>query len=226
MFTCVVLTYNRLHSLQRCLYALINRSTYDNRIIVVDNGSTDGTQEFVRQLSDLDVELIQSTNDMGVISRNLAFKQADTEYIAQIDDDVVVNPEWDIFPAEYLTTGQCEAVGVQGSYVCSDWSNMNDGPTPLYNYCDCLAGYCWAFKNEGWLYDENLAPFWFEEGELQLRMTIEKRYRKLPINMYCTHLCQRNTPVNWEIHNKNMAYVRNKYQGIFVSERERKNEQK
>ena len=45
----VVLNYNGRHLLGECLDAVL-RQTYPNReVIVVDNGSTDGSQDFVRE---------------------------------------------------------------------------------------------------------------------------------------------------------------------------------
>jgi GT2 family glycosyltransferase len=44
----LVLTYNRKDILSRCLYAIVNQVEPADEIIVFDNGSTDGTFEFLR----------------------------------------------------------------------------------------------------------------------------------------------------------------------------------
>jgi len=48
--TAVVITHNRLHLLKECLRALENQSYPLYRILVVDNNSTDGTKDFLKNL--------------------------------------------------------------------------------------------------------------------------------------------------------------------------------
>ena len=52
---CVVVTYNRLDCLKDCLTALHNQSFKDFDIVVVNNGSTDGTEEYLRSQSSINV---------------------------------------------------------------------------------------------------------------------------------------------------------------------------
>lgn len=51
----VVVTYNRLALLQECVAALRIQSRRVNEIIVVDNGSTDGTSSWLKEQNDLTV---------------------------------------------------------------------------------------------------------------------------------------------------------------------------
>lgn len=55
-----IVTYNRINELKRCLEALRNQSYKDFDVIVVNNGSTDGTLEFLEEQTDLIV--INQTN--------------------------------------------------------------------------------------------------------------------------------------------------------------------
>lgn len=48
---CVVVTYNRLSLLKECLSALENQTYPIQRIVIVDNCSTDGTSEFLDSLT-------------------------------------------------------------------------------------------------------------------------------------------------------------------------------
>lgn len=60
----VVVTYNRRSDLTECLSALRSQTRRPDRIIVVDNGSTDGSRELV--LSDFpEVELFGATENVG-----------------------------------------------------------------------------------------------------------------------------------------------------------------
>lgn len=55
----VVVTYNRLELLKRCISALNNQTYHDFDILIVNNGSTDGTKEWVDSLPDSIIKLHQ-----------------------------------------------------------------------------------------------------------------------------------------------------------------------
>ncbi|MGW4968300.1 glycosyltransferase family 2 protein, partial [Nonomuraea sp. NPDC004186] len=76
----VVATRNRRNDLARSL------PRHEGPVIVVDNGSTDGTPDFVRR-SFPDIHLIAAERNLGATARNLGVKQAATPYVAFADDD-------------------------------------------------------------------------------------------------------------------------------------------
>lgn len=83
--TVVVLTHNRKGRLQQTLSALM-RATERWSIIVVDNGSTDGTAKLVAQEFP-SVMLIRCRRNLGAAARNIAVAYAHTPYVAFCDDD-------------------------------------------------------------------------------------------------------------------------------------------
>ena len=81
----VVLTHNRVREVCRTLARLtaLNEAA---RVVVVDNGSTDGTGERLR--ADFpDVDLIRLTRNLGAAGRNAGLRALDTPYAALCDDD-------------------------------------------------------------------------------------------------------------------------------------------
>ena len=62
---CVVVTYNRLSLLKECLSALENQTYPIQRIVIVDNCSTDGTSEFLDSLTDTRYLIIHSKENIG-----------------------------------------------------------------------------------------------------------------------------------------------------------------
>jgi GT2 family glycosyltransferase len=83
--TVVVITHNRRRELARTLAhmtALPDRAP----VIVVDNGSTDGTADAVAR-DHPEVELLRSAHNLGAIGRNLAVRRVRTPYVAFCDDD-------------------------------------------------------------------------------------------------------------------------------------------
>lgn len=56
----VVVTYNRIHTLKRCIHKLRDQTREPDEIIVIDNGSNDGTEEWL--LDQPDVRAVRQDN--------------------------------------------------------------------------------------------------------------------------------------------------------------------
>jgi GT2 family glycosyltransferase len=79
--TTVVMTRDRREDLLRTLPRL------DGPVVVVDNGSTDGTAAAVRSLGRPDVEVLELERNHGAVARTLGARHAGTPLIAFADDD-------------------------------------------------------------------------------------------------------------------------------------------
>lgn len=90
----VIPTYNRAGLLQRAIDSVLAQ-TYENlEIIVVDDASTDNTQDVVTSYDDPRVTYIcHETNRHGSAARNTGIEAADGEYVAFLDDDDEWYPE-------------------------------------------------------------------------------------------------------------------------------------
>jgi GT2 family glycosyltransferase len=85
----VVLNYNKREDLDRNLRRLREIPFESKEIIVVDNASTDGSVEMIREEFP-EVKLIASpTNDGVAKGRNRGFRAARGEYVIYLDDDSV-----------------------------------------------------------------------------------------------------------------------------------------
>jgi GT2 family glycosyltransferase len=91
--TVVVVNWNGGNLLPEC-YDSIRAQTFRNwDLIVVDNASTDGSQEFLGNRSD--VRLIQNNTNRGFgPANNQAFTEASGDYFAIVNNDVVLDPSW------------------------------------------------------------------------------------------------------------------------------------
>jgi GT2 family glycosyltransferase len=91
----VIPTYNRRAQLARVLEALAAQQpgTGDFEVIVVSDGSTDGTDEYLRSSAPpLPVTALSQTNAGPAAARNRGVEAARGELILFIDDDVVADP--------------------------------------------------------------------------------------------------------------------------------------
>ncbi|MFE0020133.1 glycosyltransferase family 2 protein [Amycolatopsis sp. NPDC059021] len=111
--TVVIITHNR----RRQLMATLARMTAlpdAAPIILVDNGSTDGTAEAVADTHP-DVRLIHLQENIGAVARNVAVRQVRTPYVAFCDDDTSWQPgsltvaadTLDRYPALAAVIGRC-----------------------------------------------------------------------------------------------------------------------
>jgi len=87
----VIPTYNRREDVLECLQSL-QRLYYSNyEIIVVDNGSTDGTSSAIEKLFP-EVTLVKSKRNLGVTGgRNLGARHSSGRYVFFLDHDTTVD---------------------------------------------------------------------------------------------------------------------------------------
>jgi GT2 family glycosyltransferase len=88
--TVVVITRDRREELARTL-RLLAALPERPPVIVVDNGSSDGTAAAVRQAHP-EMRLIAARRNLGAVGRNLALRQVTTRYAAFCDDDTWWEP--------------------------------------------------------------------------------------------------------------------------------------
>jgi GT2 family glycosyltransferase len=93
----VVLTQNRLALLRRCVeYVLLRTSEKTREIVIWNNGSEDGTVEYLDSLIDPRFRIVHSPENIGMNAYAQAFALTKQEYLIELDDDVVEAPHhWD-----------------------------------------------------------------------------------------------------------------------------------
>lgn len=90
----VIPTYNRIHTLPASVDSVLNQ-TYENlELIIMDDGSTDGTQEYVESITDKRVRYRRADKNMGPsAARNMGAELARGEYLAFQDSDDAWEPD-------------------------------------------------------------------------------------------------------------------------------------
>lgn len=92
--TIVISTYNRAEQLPRAVKSVLNQTFSNFELIIVDNASTDKTQEVIQGFNDPRIRTIRhESNKGGSAARNTGIKLARGEYIALLDDDDEWFPE-------------------------------------------------------------------------------------------------------------------------------------
>jgi glycosyltransferase involved in cell wall biosynthesis len=87
-------TYNRATLLPRAIYSVLNQSYHDLELIVVDDCSTDGTEDELSKIKDARLRVIrQSINSGPSAARNVGIRASLGRYVAFQDSDDEWLPE-------------------------------------------------------------------------------------------------------------------------------------
>ncbi|MBU4223245.1 MAG: glycosyltransferase family 2 protein [Euryarchaeota archaeon] len=90
----IIVNFNGKHYLKNCLSSLSAQSYPATEVIFVDNGSSDGSIEYVRNEFQ-SVRIIESKKNLGFAKgNNLGIKEARGELIATLNNDTQVSPRW------------------------------------------------------------------------------------------------------------------------------------
>lgn len=94
-FSLVIPTYNRREALQHCLEHLqaLRFARRNFEIVLVDDGSTDGTAGLVESFGNLPLRLIRQANRGAAAARNQGILAARGRFCLFVDDDVLVHPD-------------------------------------------------------------------------------------------------------------------------------------
>jgi glycosyltransferase involved in cell wall biosynthesis len=85
----ITCTYNRAYLIGETIQSIIDQTCPDFEYIIVDDGSTDNTEEVIRAFNDDRIKYYKLPHSNGKLSllRNFAHSKSEGEYIAYIDSD-------------------------------------------------------------------------------------------------------------------------------------------
>lgn len=110
--TVIIPVYNREKELAECLDALTNQNRRPDEIIVVDDGSTDGTKNIAEAYSL--VTILSQKNAGPAKARNAGAKKAKSDIVLFLDSDCVAEKNW--LEEMLKPFDEKNVVGVQGAY--------------------------------------------------------------------------------------------------------------
>ncbi len=120
-FSVVIPLYNKERQIAGTLRSVFAQTCADYEIIVVDDGSTDGSAAVVESLHDPRIRLIRQANAGVSAARNLGIAEARGEYIALLDADDEWRPEYLATIAALIRKyPQCDVFATNYSHVDSN----------------------------------------------------------------------------------------------------------
>lgn len=90
----IVINYNGKEFLKDCLESIYGQTYHNFELIVVDNGSTDGSVQFIKEKFP-DTILIENKENLGfAVANNQGIEISRGKYVALLNNDTVVDRDW------------------------------------------------------------------------------------------------------------------------------------
>lgn len=106
----IIVNWNGAEVLPECLRSLLGLNHKDIEIIIVDNGSTDGSVDIAREICGGDVKIVRLEKNVGFAAGvNIGVENAAGEFVAALNNDMVAEPSWLDQPMTLFKDG---AVGI------------------------------------------------------------------------------------------------------------------
>ena len=87
-FSVIIPTYNRAHLIEKAVKSLLNQTFNDFEIIIVDDASSDNTEDVVKKINATCISYIKNqTNQERCITRNIGINASKGKYICFLDSD-------------------------------------------------------------------------------------------------------------------------------------------
>ncbi|MGZ8474050.1 MAG: glycosyltransferase family 2 protein [Candidatus Deferrimicrobiaceae bacterium] len=95
LFSVIILNWNGRHLLEECIESISSQSFRDFETIIVDNGSTDGSIEWMRGRWEDTVRIVPLPSNLGFAGGNNAgIRIARGKYVILLNNDAAVDPGW------------------------------------------------------------------------------------------------------------------------------------
>ena len=203
----IIPVYNMEKTLDRCLDSVIRQSLESLEIICINDGSTDGTVDIIKQyqMKDDRVRLIMQERSGAGNARNAGLGQARGKYVAFMDAD-------DFYPGSYVLETLVQTAIFQDAAVCGGSIRF---VRDSMEESSCLDDIDYSFWSNEWIryedfqqdcyyqrfiYDRNLLnkealrfPSYKRYQDvlffLETMIKVEKFYC-IPMDVYCYHISE------------------------------------
>jgi len=140
----IVVAFNEEICINRCIQSILQQEYNSFELIIIDDCSSDETQEIVKRIKDERIIYIRNKNRKGIaFSRNLGIKKSSADYIFFTDADCMPTKDWLKEGVEAFERKDC--VGVEGR-TCYETSRTSLTDMIIENikggaYITCNIGY-------------------------------------------------------------------------------------
>jgi len=227
----IIVSWNRKDLLQQAVWSLWEQRYPQLEVIVVDNGSTDGSAEWLRQQDA--ITLIENKRNVGAsAARNQGTRQTSGDYIVYMDSDAVLKTPGGLQRLVDYLEANPDTAGMAGIYYkdeamtelwcwspCMDWEGNHDVEAsmqakpnpPVLSTCFCIFRRDVLVEIGG--FDE-FYPYLYEDADLCDR--IRKQGYRLAVDPEVKILHYYAQPGRTQRGNINYHYYHERLRSYFV----------
>jgi len=193
LFSIVIPVFNELKYTRECLDSLFKYTSSEKyELIIIDNGSKDGTGKYLATLFIPNKKIITNSRNMGVAyAWNQGIRASTGEYIAIVNNDINFTPNWlenfeeafqkypeigVLFPqtVERIRPANFDVIAEEVSRGPCVVKLIND---PFPNPKGCV-GWFMVYRREVFkmagTFDENFEMYWYEDTDMFHRLMDSK----------------------------------------------------
>jgi GT2 family glycosyltransferase len=183
LISVVVLNWNGIQTIEKCLNSLYEQTYKPLEILVVDNGSTDGSPDLIRE-NFPEVKLIINEKNLGFGGgNNIGIRASNGKYIMMLNNDTRLDPKcieelkksiekdnrYGACASKILLEYEDNLIDAAGIVVCPDGLSIGRGrlengdkyneETEVFFASDCACLYRREMLNDIGLYDEEFFAY-------------------------------------------------------------------
>ena len=126
MISVIIPVYNNIQFLPRCINSVLEQHVSDIEVILIDDGSTDGSGLLCDRYAEIDqrIYVIHTENNGAASARNIGLKFSKGQYVAFVDSDDFVSARMfsELLKCLYISGADISACG----FICCDDSLKQD----------------------------------------------------------------------------------------------------
>ncbi len=146
MISVIVPIFNAESSLPRCLDSIVSQSFKDLEIILVDDGSTDGSRCICDAYSAQDsrIKVIHKQNGGVSEARNVGLRAAKGEFVQFVDNDDIIHPQMIEILCNLINSGDYDFAMCYGEKIFNidEITDRIQRPVPISPAVEISSDYC------------------------------------------------------------------------------------
>jgi len=119
--TIVIPVFNGWPYIEDCVNSILDQTYQDFKLLIINDGSTDYTTQYLTSLKDSRIEVIHKKNTGVIDSMNIGFQEVKSKYLARVDADDIVHPQKFEKQISFIEKNpECILVGTDAVHMSED----------------------------------------------------------------------------------------------------------